>query len=152
MLTLQRKQSARWNQPPRLPVELRTVPIQDLPAAVEEVLNATPIQLREDLIEQLVWAVKSDDDDIWSRAWLALVSLGPVATMQIGQMLLHFSKDTHYRLRLVRILGEIGRKHREAMGPLLHLLSTTKVSEILGAARSALMRISIGGAGAERSP
>lgn len=141
MLALNRKEAPRSKQPPRLPPELRTVHIQDLPAAVEELLNSTPMQLREAVIEQLVWAVKSDDDDIRSRAGLALVSLGPVAIMQIGQMVLHFSKDTHYRLRLVWILGEIGQKHREAMGPLLQLLSTTKVPEILAAARSALCRI-----------
>src|SRR5258708_7456893 len=37
---------------------------------------------------------------------------------------------------MIRLVGEIGQKHRKAMVPLLHLLSTTKVPEILTAARA----------------
>ena len=59
----------------------------------------------------------------------------------IGVQLLQKSRDRSYRLRLVRLLGEIGEKHPLAMGPLMQLLKTTTVPELLGAVQVALMRI-----------
>ncbi|OAI54987.1 hypothetical protein AYO44_13765 [Planctomycetaceae bacterium SCGC AG-212-F19] len=144
ILALQRKQASRSKQPPNVPLELRTVPINELPGAVQQLLETTPLQLREDLIEQLVWAVKSKNEFVKDRAWICLVSLGGVAVSAIGEQLLHQHRDTRYRLRLIYLLGEIGQQHREAMAPLLHLLSATKVPEILAAATSTLMGITAG--------
>jgi HEAT repeat protein len=124
-----------------LPLELQSVSIEDLPDAAQRLLQDTQVNLRDTLIGQLVWAVKSIDDDTRSRAWIALVSLGRAAIMPIAEHLLQKHQDTGYRLRLIRVLGEIGQSHREAMGPLMHLLSSTKVPELLGAARLALMRV-----------
>ena len=139
MLTLQRKQSPRPKRPPGLPHELRKATIWELPAKAQELLEDTHMNLREDLVERLVWAIKSDDDDIKSRAWVSLVSLGRAAIPAIAEQLMERTRDITYRVRLVRVLAEIGEKHREAMVPLIQLLSSTKVPEVLNAARAALI-------------
>src|SRR5262245_51233560 len=112
MLALQRKQAPRSKKPPKLPLELQNVGIEELPAAVERHLQATPFPLRDSVIEQLVGAVKSDEEDTKSRAWIALVSLGRAAILPIGEQLLQNWQETSYRLRLIRLLGEIGQEHR----------------------------------------
>jgi len=144
ILAFQRKHTPRSKQPPHLPHELQRVSIDKLPAAVEELLQETPLGFRESVIEQLVLAVKSSDEDTKSRAWIALVTLGRAAILPIGELLLQKNQDREYRLRLIRLLGEIGEKHREAMGPLMHVLSTVKVPEVLGAAQVPLMRMQAG--------
>lgn len=143
ILTLKRKQTPGAKQPVRLPLELRSATIEALPAATEQLLESTPFNLRDDVIEQLVRAVKSDDEDTKSRAWISLVTIGRTAVPALGQQLMEH-RDRGYRLRLVRLLGEIGQQHREAMMPLLHLLSTTKVPEVMQAARCALLNINPG--------
>jgi len=123
-----------------MPAELQAATIEELPAAPERLLQDTPLGLRESVTEQLMWAVKGDDD-IKSRAWIALVSLGQASILPIWQQVMEGGQNRNYRCRLVQILGEIGEKHHAAMVPLLKLLSTTKVPQILEAARAAVMRI-----------
>ena len=43
----------------------------------------------------------------------------------------------------MRLLGEIGENHPLAMGPLMQLLRTTTVPEVLAEAQMALMRIKV---------
>lgn len=50
-----------------------------------------------------------------------LVNLGAVAVLAIGEQLLSKHPDTTYRVRLIRLLGENGLNHRQAMMPLLLL-------------------------------
>jgi len=139
LITLQRNLTPK--QPPGLPYELQQASIHDLPLVAQQLLQPTPVYDREYLLERLVLAIKSDDEDVKSRAWISLVSLGNVAILAIGEQLLQNSRDRHYRIRLVRLLGEIGERHPLAMGPLMQLLRKTTVPEILSEVRTALMRL-----------
>ena len=141
LMTLQRNLTPRSKQPPTLPYELQKASIDDLPVAAQQLLQSTPVYDREYLLERLVLAIKSTDEDVKSRAWISLVSLGSIAILPIGVQLLQKSRDRCYRLRLVRLLGELGENHALVMGPLMQLLRTTRVPEVLGEAQMALMRI-----------
>ena len=145
LIALQRKQSGKDS--PTLPYDFQQPSIPELPMAAQKLFQSTPISNREYLLERLVYAIKSADEDTKSRAWISLVALGSVAVLPIGEQLLQKSRDRHYRLRLVRLLGEIGEKHPLAMGPLLQLLRTTTVPELLETAQVALMRIKGPGVG-----
>ncbi len=92
ILSFHRKHAKRSKQRPRLPLELQSVSIEELPDAALRLLQDRHVNLRDTLIEQLVWAVKSIDDDTRSRAWIALVSLGTAAIMPIAEQLLQSTK------------------------------------------------------------
>ena len=119
LMTLQRNLTPRSKQPPTLPFELQKAAIHELPLVAQQLLQATPVYQREDLIERLVLAINSNDEDVKSRAWISLVSLGSVAILPIGVQLFRNTRDRCFRLRLVRLLGELGESHPLAMGPLL---------------------------------
>ena len=138
LIALQRKQSGK--ESPTLPYDFQQPSIPELPMAAQQLFQSTPVYDREYLLERLVLAIKSADEDTKNRAWISLVALGSVAILPIGYQLVN-SRDRHYRLRLVRLLGELGEKHPLAMGPLVQLLRTTTVPELLQTAQVALMRI-----------
>ena len=111
----------RSKEPPTLPYDLQKAAIHELPDIAQQFFQDTHFSQRADLLERLVLAINSNDEDVKSRAWISLVALGSVAILPIGEQLLQKSRDHCYRLRLVRLLGELGEKHPLAMGPLVQL-------------------------------
>lgn len=145
LIALQRNLTPK--QPPNLPYDLQQASIDELPLVAQQLLQSTPVYGREELIERLVFAIKSNDEDVKSRAWISLVAIGSMAILPIGEQLFQNTRDRCFRIRLVRLLGEIGEKHPLALGPLMQLLRKTTVPEILAEATMALMRAKEPGAG-----
>ena len=67
LMTLQRNLAPRSKQPPTLPYELQKASIDDLSLAAQQLLQSTPVYDHEHLLERLVLAINSNDDDVKSR-------------------------------------------------------------------------------------